>query len=244
MSRSLQQSFSPLVAAGFLLLTGQAAFGHYLWVASAEKPGEHGTVHVYFEEVPAPGDGGYLDPFVKQNKTWLRTLDNVKGREIELRETKEKDKRWLSAPAPLGGPRSIDCYGKFGVYRYGTTDVLLHYYARTLDIDDHDQLHELGSAEQMDLDIVLHEHDGKMEATVHWRGKPAANRPVYLRGPQKFRETLETNDKGMITFAPEAKGRYLLRTYVEEDQAGEDDGKAYVKIRHNATMVIDWPLGE
>jgi len=244
MKRSSQLVLGMLAASTLLMLTAPAAVGHYLWVVAAPKPGEHGTVHVYFEEVPAARDGHYLDPFVKQNKTWVRTLDNLEGRVVELKETKEKDKRWLSAPAPLAGPRSIDCYGKFGVYRYGKTDVLLHYYARTLDVNDHDQLHELGHAEWMDVDIVPHEHDGKMEATVYWRGKPAAGRSFYIRGPKKFRQNLETDERGMVTFAPEAEGQYLLRTYVEEDKAGEDDGNAYVKIRHNATMVLKWPLGK
>jgi hypothetical protein len=242
MKRSSQLVLGLLAASTLLMLTAPSAVGHYLWVAVAPKPGEHGTVHVYFEETPAARDGHYLDPFVKQNRTVVRTLDNLEGREMELSETKEKDKRWLSAPAPLPGPRSVECYGKFGVYRYGTTDVLLHYYARTLDVSDHDELHELGRTEWMDVDIVPHEHDGKMEATVYWRGKPAAGRPVYIRGPKKFRQNLQTDERGMVTFTPEAQGQYLLRTYVEEDIAGEDDGDAYVKIRHNATMVLKWPL--
>ena len=33
-------------------------------------------------------------------------------------------------------------------------------------------------------------------------------------------------------------------SHLLEQQAGVDDGKDYEKIRHNATMTLNWPFGE
>ena len=141
--------------------------------------------HVYFEESPRAGDGFYLDPFIERGTTWIRTMEAAKPAKLPVAETKpEPKKRWLSCELPAGGPRSVDSYGKWGVYRYGQTDVLLHYYARYIDVSDHDDLHELSRAAQMALDIVPHDTDGGMELTVLWQGKPAAGRDVDVRGPQ------------------------------------------------------------
>lgn len=225
--------------AAMLLVAGLAAtaHAHYLWVASDKS-----TVNIYFEEGPAPGDGGYLDPFVKASQTWIRTPEQKEPQALAAKEVTKDKNRWLAAELPHAAPRSIDCYGKFGVYRYGTTDVLLHYYARHLDVSTHDEMHALARAENLHLDIVPHDHEGEVQLTVLWKGKPAADRPVYIRGPKGFNQTPKTDAKGIVTFKPDAAGRYLFRTSVDEDKGGEDDGKAYSLTRHNATMMLTLPL--
>ena len=219
-----------------------AASAHYLWVSVDAKSGEHGTTNVYFEEGPAAGDGQYLDPFVNDGKTWIRTVTRLEPELLPVKETTAPKKRWLSAPLPQGSPRSIDSYGKWGVYTYGKTEVLLHYYARMLDVETHDDLHELARAEQMNLDIVAHDRGNEVELTVLWHGKPAAKRPVYVRGPKSLRETLTTDDSGKVRIQAEAAGQYLFRTSVEEDKQGKEGEKPYDLIRHNGTLAITLPL--
>lgn len=239
MFRRFRFSFLTLLVVS---LSITAAKAHYLWVVIDAKSGDHGAANIYFEEGPAPGDGEYLDPVVERGTTWIRTVDKIKPAVVKTVEKKESGKRWLSAPLMTSVSRSVDSYVQWGVYRYGKTDVLLHYYARSLDVRDHDDLHTLARAEQMDLDLVLHEHDGSVEVKVVWKGKPVTNRRIQVVGPKRFKASLTTDEKGTASFKPTGKGTYRLKTSVEEDRGGTADGKEYQKIRHTATMLIALPL--
>lgn len=221
-----------------------SAWSHYLWVALDAKTGEHGTTNVYFEGGPGPGDGQYLDPFIQRGTTWLRTLDAEKPAELKMEVAKSPGKRWLSAGLPAGGPRSIESYGKWGVYRYGKTDVLLHYYAKHFETSSFDELTKLGRAEQLTLDVVPELVDGNAGFQVLWKGKPAAGRPVAVRGPSGFKASLKTDDEGRVHFETKNKGRYTLRTSVEEKETGTDDGKDFQLIRHHGTVVLNLPVNQ
>ena len=229
------------------LITGfglvSAAQAHYLWIAIDTKSGEHGATNIYFEESPAPGDGFYLEPFAENGRTWIRTIDQPQPAEIKTTEIREPKKRWLTAPLRKAGPRSVDSYGKFGVYRYGkSTDVLLHYYARCLDVDSHEQLHELARAEHLNLDMVVHDDGADVDVKVLWMRQPAEECTIFIRGPKGFKKNIKTSENGTARFTPEAEGRYLLRTNVEEKTPGRDGGKDYSLIRHHATLSISLPL--
>ncbi|HJN09497.1 MAG TPA: hypothetical protein QF564_12465 [Pirellulaceae bacterium] len=138
--------------------------------------------------------------------------------------------------------QSVDCYGKFGVYAYGETNVLLHYYARKLDVSTHEDLHELGRAEHMNLDMVPHEHQNEFELTVLWKGEPAENRMVFIRGPKQFRKNIKTDKRGRVRFTPTNAGKYTFRTSVEEATAGREGDQEYALIRHNGTLIMTLPL--
>lgn len=232
--------------ASLILLTGilaSPAWSHYLWVTIDNKSGDHGSTNVYFEGGPGPGDGQYLDPFVERGTTWIRTLDSDRPAELKMEVAKAPNKRWLSTALPEDGPRAVDSYGKWGVYRYGKTDVLLHYYAKHFDVSSADELKKLARAEHLDLDIVPVKTGDTNEFQILWKGKPVAGRPVAVRGPG-IKPSLTTDEDGHIQFKAEKAGRYTLRTSVEEQEGGKDDGKEYQKIRHNITAVINLPIGE
>jgi hypothetical protein len=218
------------------------ASAHFLWVTTDDQRAEQGAARIYFEEAPSAGDGRYLDHFTNTCKTWFRTTLNIEPQLIQTSDIRKDEKRWLQAKLPAGAPRSIDCYGKFGVYRYGRTKVLLHYYARRLDVSTHENLHELGRSEQMELDIVPHDSGGEVELTVLWKGKPAADRTVFIRGPMKFRKNLKTNKSGRVRFTPIIAGKYMFRTSVEEATPGRDGDEDYALIRHNGTLIMMLPL--
>ena len=211
---------------------------HYLWVTADAKTGEHGTVNVYFEGGPSPGDGQYLDPFVNDGTTWIRTIESPKPQKLVVSDTKVKKQRWLSGELTAKGPRSIDSYGKWGVYRYGKTDVLLHYYARLLDVDGDEALNKLARAEQMNLDIVPQAKGETIEVSVLWKGKPVVDRPVYVRGPKSLNQTLKTDENGKVSFKRSGAGRYTLRSLTEEKESGTDNKKDYTLIRHNGTIIF------
>ncbi|MFT5524383.1 MAG: hypothetical protein ACI9HK_002336, partial [Pirellulaceae bacterium] len=221
-----------LAAAVTILGMISVASAHYLWVGIDSRGGDHGIANIYFEEGPAPGDGSYLDPFVAAGKTWIRTVAEPQAKLLDVKEINEVKKRWLQAQLTAEAPRSIDSYGKFGVYRYGQTDVLLHYYARNLNVTTHEDLHELSRSEQLDLDIVPHDHGKDIQLTVLWKGEPAVDRMMYIRGPKGFRKNVKTNDKGQVEFPIENPGQFLFRTFVEVHTPGKDDGKDYAFVLH------------
>jgi hypothetical protein len=220
------------------------ASAHYLWVKLLHKEGKHGATNIYFEGGPGPGLGEYLDPFIERGKTWLRTPENPKGKLLEMEVGKKPKSRWLTTGLGEGAPRSIDSYGKWGVYRYGKTDVLLHYHARLLDVATAAELKQLARAEQLELDIVPKATEAGMQLTLLWRGKPVEGRTVIIRGAKGFKANPKTNKDGQVTFKPEAAGTYLFRTSVDEKASGTFGGKEYQLKRYHATMSFDLPLEE
>lgn len=237
MTRSLIRPAATVALLATALAT--PAWSHYLWVTIDAKTGDNGTTNVYFEGGPGPGDGQYLDPFVEHGKTWIRTVDKDRPAEVKMEVAMSPGKRWLSGSLPAAGPRSIESYGKWGVYRYGKTDVLLHYYAKHFDAESANDLEKLGRADQLDLDIVPVASGENPGFRVLWKGEGVAGRPVAVRGPGGFKASLTTDEAGNVQVKADKKGRYTLRTSVEEQEGGTDDGKDYQKIRHNITAVIN-----
>ena len=230
-----------LVLVSSVLLSRASA--HYLWVTVDPRAGEHGTTNVVFEGGTSPGDGQHLDPFIKHGKTWIRTVD--KPVRLKLSVATAPGKRWLSARLPSGGPQSIDSYGKWGVYRYGKIDVLLHYYARHIDFSTPDDLKRLARAPHLALEVVPRSCGESFEFQVLWRGKPAAGSAVAVRGPNGFKASLKTGKQGIASFKVARPGRFTLHTIVEEkDKSGTDTGKKYDLVRHHGTLVIRLPAAD
>ena len=179
-----------------------------------------------------------MDHFAGTSKTWFRSLEQIEPRLVQTSDIRKEDKRWLQVKLPAGTPYSVDCYGKFGVYSYGQTRVLLHYYARHLDVRTHDGLHELGRAEHMDLDIVPHDCESEVKVTVLGKGEAAGDRLVFIRGPKQFKKNVKTDEKGRVQFTPTAVGRYTIRTSVEEATPGREGDEDYALVRHSCTLIM------
>lgn len=230
----------PMLAAICVAVSASPAVAHYLWVTVDAKKGEHGTVNVYFEGGASAGDGRYLDPFLKTGTTWVRTVESPKPQKLDIKDVKVEKKRWLSAECTASGPRSIDSYGKFGVYSYPKAETLLHYYGRLIEVSTQAELNKLARAEQMDLDIVPKASGGKVELTILWKGKPAADRVVSVRGPKGFQINVKSDKDGKASFENKG-GRHTLQTSYEIKTDGEDGGRKYEIIRHHSTMIADLP---
>lgn len=218
------------------LCIAATANAHYLWISVDREPEGRTGTNLYFEEVPEPGDGSYLDHFLGKSDVWIRTIEQPTPDPIQADEVKEGDHRWMRVALPTADEYSVDAYGKFGVYEYGQTKVLLHYYARNLSVASHDAMHELGRAEQMDLDLVPHDAGNQLELTLLWKGKPVADRMVFIRGPKGFRKNVKTDAGGRIELERPASGTLTLRSSVEFPTPGEENGEAYELVRHNITL--------
>ena len=231
-----------IACVGYSLLVGRTSQAHYLWVAVDKTKSGDSVANIYFEESPAPGDGHYLDHFLGTSDVWIRTLRDPQPKAVKAAEAARQDKRWLQVNLPETAEFSVDSYGKFGVYKYGKTNVLLHYYARHLRVASHDAIHELGRAEQLAIDLVPHDVGERLQLTLLWKGKPVADRMVYIRGPKQFRKNMTTDASGRITIEPLTTGRYTFRSSIELPTPGTDDGEPYELIRHNITLVLRLPL--
>ncbi len=226
-----------LAATLMVVFFASVANAHYLWVII-----RNGKANVIFEEAPYPRNGGYLGPFIKRGKTWIRTPDNMKPIPVEMKvATKAKPKqKWLISKESVKTPCAIESYGKFGTYSYKKTIVLLHYNARYLQVKSRDQLKTFARAKHLAIDIVPSLTKDAINLQVLWKGKPAANRPFYVRGPS--RKNTKTDPEGKV-FVPISKpGVYTFRSYMELDESGTEEGKKYDKIRHHCTLTMRLPL--
>lgn len=226
------------LAAIACLCIAVTANAHYLWISVEREPADNAGTNIYFEEAARPGDGFYLDHFLGNSKVWIRTIEESAPAPVQASEVKEGDNRWMRVALPTADEYSVDAYGKFGVYAYGQTNVLLHYYARNLSVASHDAMHELGRAEQMDLDLVPHDVGNQFEFTLLWKGEPVADRMVFVRGEKDFRKNVKTDAKGRVKLERPTTGTLTLRSSVEFPTPGEDDGGSYEKVRHNITLVL------
>lgn len=223
----------------------QSVSAHYLFLSIDPEDGEHGAMNLYFEEAPAPGDGFYLDPFIQRGQAWLRLSGVEKSEPLKLTEVKveEKNHRWLTSKLSKSGPRSVESYTKWGVYKYGKTDVLLHYYAKFIDVETPEQLAEVGQSDNLKLDVRPTWEDDKLRLEVMWDGKPAPDTKIYLRGPG-LKGTINTDANGKATLKPEKPGQYSLRAYHREgDKSGTFEDKSYEEVRHHSSLTIILPLG-
>lgn len=233
------RSVPMLAAIGVAVLASPAA-AHYLWVTVDAKKGEHGTVNVYFEGGPSAGDGRYLDVFLKTGSTWVRTVESPKPHKLDIKDVKVDKKRWLSAECTASGPRSIDSYGKFGVYKYPNAEVLLHYYGRLIEVSSQAELNKVARAEQLDLDVAPIANGDKIDLTVYWQGKPLAGQVVSIRGPKGLKINVKSDKAGKASFENKG-GRHTLRMLHEIKADGEDGGRKYSIIRHHSTMIVNLP---
>ncbi|MBM83571.1 MAG: hypothetical protein CMJ78_23675 [Planctomycetaceae bacterium] len=224
----------------------QSVLAHYVWVTVDDKEGDKGTANIYFEGSASPGKGEHLDPFVKRGKIWIRTPDgeakNLKAIDFK-RKVKDREQRWLKATLPDSGPRSVDMYGKWGVYAYGKTNVLLHYYGRAIQFGTNDELAKLSRAKHMNFEIAPTVVDGTLQVQVLFKGEPKAKASVRIRGPKGFNKTLTTSEDGIVTLPKDAtaKGKYSFYSKTEFKTEGKDDGKDYSIIRHHATLLLTIP---
>lgn len=259
-----------LIVLGLLAFNCPPALAHYPWITLENDSGEFGIMNFYFEDKPSPGIGEYLQPFVDGAQPWVRTLKTGSPERIELVEVTRQGDRWLSAELSQLGPRSIENYTKWGVYRFpkAEIDTLLHFYAKHLDVNSPESLHALGTANDFLLDIVpdryvkpsrffnldlgverlshfINRWTGpSVEFLVRWKGQPAVKTPFVVRGPTGPKIRLMTDTKGYVRFQAPSSGLYTFMTSVKEnDLKGVDQGKKYDEVRHTSTLTMKLPIG-
>lgn len=230
---------------GVLLLGPLAgsAGAHYLWLAVDRKAKDGPVANLYFEESARAGDGTYLDPFVERGALWVRTVERPEPLELPLKEVRGTGTRWLSSSLKAAAPLCLESYAKWGVYRYGKTDVLLHYYSKHFEVDSAAAAAALSRSPRLALDLVPEPDGESFGLQVVWQKKPAVGVGVTVKGPGGLRKNLVTDAEGRIAFRPEAAGLYTALASVEEpEKSGTEGDKPYAKVRHTGTLSITLPL--
>lgn len=228
------------ISAGLLnlLVFLAPAHAHFPWVQIDKGAGKHDAALVHFEEAPRAGDGKYLGPFVERGQLWVN-LPGKKPTLLETAEVQQNGKRWVQAELPAAAPRSADFYAKWGVYRYGKTDVLLHYYARNVDVHNAEQMKQVSAAGHLELHLQPRWEDGELFVRLVWQGKPLAGRKILVRGRGK--QPLVTDEDGKAHFSVDKPGLVHMRTYIQQNESGEFDGKTYERIHRHTTLTLRLP---
>lgn len=229
----LNSIFSTIIVLALLTSSAQA---HFPWIKIEQKEGKHGTVLFYFEHAPKVGDGGYLDPFIQRGTFWLTTTDEESA-EIKLKDTKQEKLRWLQGELTKTSPRCVDLYTKWGVYRYGNTDTLLHYYARNIDARDAADVAKLAESKNLKLQLQPQFEGGELSVRATWEGKPLANQEITLRSPT-VAKNFTTNDDGVAVLPVDRAGNYGIRTKMVVKEGGEFLDKEYAEVHHHSTLLM------
>ncbi len=79
-----------LALVGFL--APDVCVAHYMWVVIDSDENDR-VANVYFEEMPKPVDGSYLDHFLGKEKTWIRTLTRPNPEPLNAQEVKRAGNR-------------------------------------------------------------------------------------------------------------------------------------------------------
>ena len=219
-------------------LLPDAALAHYLWVEVDAAPQGSRFANLYFEESPKPGDGSYLDHFLGKSEVWIRTIEDPSPAPVRATEVKKGENRWMRVDVPSASEFSVDAYGKFGVYEYGKTKVLLHYYARHLAGIPMTRCMNWDGLSRW-ISILSHTN---WETRLNSRFCGKANRlPTawsLFAARTDFVRMSSTDAKGRIEVPRPDAGTLTLRSSVEEQTPGKENGEAYELVRHNITLVM------
>jgi hypothetical protein len=135
-------------------------------------------------------------------------------------------------------------YAKPQADTYGKTEVLLHYYSKTVDVSTAVEMNMIARSDKLTFDVAPSIDGDTVTCQATWKGKPAPNCKINIRGPKKFNVNLTSDEGGRVTFTAKDKGVYRVSTKFEENESGTQDDKKYDIRRHNYRMLMILPLAE
>ncbi|MEQ8785658.1 MAG: kelch repeat-containing protein [Pirellulaceae bacterium] len=225
--------FTAVVAA--CLSLPQTSQAHFLWLVRTDaSTGDQ--VHVYFAEAAEADDPDLLDRV--QDPTVWRLAPGKAARKLDL--AKGDDSLAAALDAETGDDAVFVLSHTYGVIDRGGQTFLLCYCAKTGPQLGSKAWSKVGSGKLADLDVMPGEKDGKITATVLWRGKPVEGAEVTCSGPGAVGEAV-TNAKGEVTFDRGKAGLYSIRARRIEEKSGDLDGEKYGSVRHYATLALHVP---
>ena len=217
-----------------LALLGSTAQAHFLWLMTeADSTGKQ-VPHLCFGEMAEPGEAELIDK-VAHAKVWLQ-LPGQDAKELKLiKQTKDEVGSWFADVDAQGGVLTAKC--EYGVISRGGKTMLLNYYAKRLDTEP-ETLKAFGRAESLPLDIVPAVTGDKVELTVLWQGKPAAESEVVIASPAGGDEKVKTDAAGKVSFTTTKPGVYAIRAKWVDAVAGAKGDEKYDVQSHYCTLAL------
>ena len=220
-----------------LALVATPAQAHFLWLMTeADSTGKQ-VPHLCFGEGTEPGEAELLDK-VAHAKVWLQ-LPGQDAKQLELtKRSKDEVGSWFADVDAKGGALTAKC--EYGVISRGGKTFLLNYYAKRLDAQPA-TLKAFARAETLPLDVVPAVDGDKVELTVLWQGKPAAESEVVIASPAGGEEKVKTDATGKVTFTTTKPGVYGIRAKWVNAAAGEKADQKYDSESHYCTLALAIP---
>ncbi len=232
--RNLSRILSFACSVAFVMATTRCE-GHFLWIKTVTVDGKPQAL-LFFNE--SPSDESYHFPEkLSKTKLWSRAAD---GKQTEVTTNGIDTEDRVGLIGPISDPETpvLQTTQQYGIYGRS----LLFYHAKHVRGTTADELNAAGASKELKLEVVPKLKEGDVELTVLWDGKPLAGADVTVFAGDKDPVELKTGDGGHASFKPEGGGLVgVLANTMEQEKAGELDGKPYKGVMHYATLTFNLP---
>jgi hypothetical protein len=233
------KTIRPILVIAFLMILGQQAFSHALWIevnAHAQK-GQSQQVKIFYGEFATgelePVEKWYAD--VKSFSLWL-TGPNQKSEKITV---SQQDNHFVASFTPdldgiyylsvvhdaseIAGNTKYE-FSSLAAVQVGKNPVANHSSIKnTLKVITPSVALKTGSATTV---------------KVYLDGNPFTKGKVLVTSENGWGKEFSANEAGEVTFSPVWKGKYVLEATNFKKGAGQLNGKAYESTWQGATTVI------
>lgn len=221
------------------LIPWQMAHGHNLFVLLKHPSDGPDVIQVIFEHSPRPGRGNYNQPLLDRGKSWIVKAKEPKKVLLELKETTTSGKKFLQTQTKTRAPRLIVHSCTWGIYR-GRLD---HFYGKFLDVSTPEEAKILARAAKLPLDIIPHIQANTITLQVLFKGKPLANRTIWIWSPRGKEMRRNTDAAGSLKLKNLQSGTWsFATTHTLRALTGKFQGKPYKGVMHATTCSIRWPV--
>ena len=229
-------------AACLAMVPGRDLRAPFVWLDSENQP-EQSQAVLFFGE--APSDRDYrLPPPIAETKVVARDAAG-NSQEVATAAAEDQDFVGLRGTVELADPFSLEAVQCYGVY-HGS---LLTYHAKHLHGKSPDDWSRLAPSPGLALEVLPAIEDGKLVATVLWKGKPLPGAEITLVHGANTIAKRTTDEQGRtslssVTIPGRTEGAVggkvgLLVQHKIPAESGEWKGKKYMSSTHYATLTVD-----
>lgn len=220
------------VAVAGLIYMSQVVQAHFIWLAPDAK-GEKTSVQIYFGEDASPDDPEMLK-YVDGMQAWsLQVGQKPEG--LKLKKTDADLSVQLNAKQAQG---LVVASHDLGVMDRGDSKFRLKYFAKTGPIAGSPAWKEIGSSNQLRLNIVPEVKKSGTLLHVHFDGKSLEGSEVKASGPGLEDFEAHTGESGTVLIPTTQDGLYSIRAKHVEAVAGTLEGKEYPETRFYTTLTL------
>lgn len=209
--------------------SAQPAYAHFLWVRIENEAAP--TLRLQFTEQVAEKTLPALLEKIKPARVWIPN-----GETVTLRAGEGALESGLPAGTRLVAAEQV--WGVLDKQAQGRGVFLLRYYAKAAV-----SLKAAADPVKLATEVFARREGAKLVVVVFHAGKPAAGAEVVVVRPgNENLLALKTDASGEARFTVANKGVCGVRAMVEEQKAGEYEGKSYKLARNYSTLTF--PIGE